>query len=54
MKNETLKALKAVSRREQPIPPPKIEKNKKMYKRHPKHKTGPRDESGIFLLCYAS
>ena len=49
MKKETLRALKAVSRKENRIPPPRIEKNKKAYKRHAKHKTGFNENSGLFL-----
>lgn len=49
MKKEILKAVKALSRKENPLPPPKMEKNKKAYSRHTKHKTGYRNDSGLFF-----
>lgn len=50
MKRETLKAVKALARKELPLPPKKIHKNKTKYNRHPKHKTGYQNDSGLFLF----
>jgi len=50
MRQETLKALKALSRKENRLQPPKIETNKKAYKRHRKHKTDHREEFGLFCF----
>jgi len=49
MNKTTIKAVKALSRKEMRLPPAKIEKNKNAYNRHPKHKTGYRSDSGLFL-----
>jgi hypothetical protein len=50
MRKETLKALKALSRKELPLPPPKVVRDKKIYNRHSKHRAGHRDDSGPFYL----
>lgn len=50
MKKETLKAVKAVARKLQPVPPPKTHKDKKQYRRHEKHRVAFRNESGPFYL----
>ncbi len=50
MKRETLKAVKALSRKEIPLPPKMIHKNKNKYNRHAKHKTGYQNDSGLFYF----
>lgn len=52
MKKETLKAVRSVARKLQPVPPPKTHKDKKQYRRHEKHRVAFRNESGPFYLVY--
>ncbi len=50
MKKETLKAVRAVSRRELPLPQAKTHKDKNRYTRKLKHKTGYQNDSGLFCF----
>lgn len=53
MERQTLKAVKALARKELAIPPKKVHTDKKKYNRQLKHKTGYQNDTGLFLFQFS-